>query len=230
MAGSWSRTWDGVASPELTEALASAATLRKLVDRELLYQRGEAGNELYGVRSGYLRLSVINDEGMEGLIGHYGPGTWFGEVSIFDERPRPTDAYAVGPTEVLVVQAAALRQILDCNPLWYRDFARVLCNKLRLALTHIEINVMPMSVRIGLRLLDLAQVYGQSEQGGIGLALPQDDLARMLGVSRQSINKELRMLEEQGWLWLRRGKLILRNMPALRQHVADGGAADLLDL
>lgn len=220
MQGSWSSTWDGVASPELTEALASVATVRKLVDRELLYQQGEPGTELFGVRAGYLRLSISNSEGMEGLVGHYGPGTWFGEVSIFDERPRPTDAYAVGPTEVLVVRAAALREILDRNPLWYRDFARVLCNKLRLALAHIESTVLPISVRIGLRLLDLAQVYGRPRKDGIVLQLPQEDLARMLGVTRQSINKELREFERHGWLSLGRGEIALHNLSALQEYVA----------
>jgi CRP/FNR family transcriptional regulator, cyclic AMP receptor protein len=219
MQGSWSRTWDGVASPELTAALASVATRRKLVDRELLYQRGEPGTELFGVHSGYLRLSVSNSDGMEGFVGYYGPGTWFGEVSIFDELPRPTDAYAVGPTEVLVVPAAALRQILDLNPLWYRDFARVLCNKLRFALAHIESTVLPISVRIGSRLLDLAQVYGLPSQDGLRLKLSQEDLARMLGVTRQSINKELRGFERDGWLSLHRGEIILRDVPALQRHV-----------
>lgn len=229
--GSWSRTWDGLASSELSEALARLGTVRRLVDREALYERGDPGRDLYGVRLGYLRLGVILPDGHEGLIGLYGPGTWFGEVSFFDERPRPSGAYAVGDgTEVLVVPAAKLRAVLDQNPVWYRDFARVLCNKLRLALGHIEGTMLPVSVRVGLRVLDLAQAYGRPAPDGvvIGLRLPQEELGRMLGLTRQSVNKELRAFGERGWLRLRRGEITLMDVPALRRHVVDNGGSDLL--
>lgn len=229
--GSWSRTWDGLASPELGEALSRLASVRRLAEREALYERGDPGRDLYGVRAGYVRLGAILPDGHEGLIGLYGPGTWFGEVSFFDERPRPSGAYAVADgTEVLVVPAAKLRAVLDQNPVWYRDFARVLCNKLRLALAHIEGTMLPVSVRLALRLLDLAQVYGRAGGEGvvIGLRLPQEELGRMLGLTRQSVNKELRALEERGWLRLGRGEIALLDVPALRRHVLDHGGQDLL--
>lgn len=228
--GSWSRTWDHLVSDELTEALTRLGQVRRLNDGAALYQRGAPGTELYGVQAGFIRLAAAGADGQEGIVGLYGPGTWFGEVSFFDEGPRPTDAYAIGNTEVRVVSAAKLRTVLDAHPEWYRDFARVLCNKLRLALGHIEGTWLATSVRVALRLLDLLQAYGTPEGAAtrIDLKLPQEALGRMLGLTRQSVNKELRGFEARGWLAIRRGQLVVRDPAALRQHVCTGGGGHLL--
>lgn len=230
LGGCWGRTWDGFASPELTTVLTKIGTLRTLSNRDLLYQRGTPGTELYGIRSGYVRLSAVTESGQEGIIGIYGPGTWFGEVSFFDAGPRPANAQAIGRTEVLVVSAAQLRSILEANPIWYRDFARVLCNKLRVAVNNLASALLPASVRVALRLLDLAEAYGITEPEGIliRLNLPQDELARMLGLTRQAVNIELRAFERPGLIKLSRGKIQLRDVDGLRRYVRQGGGGDLL--
>lgn len=226
----WSETSRDIASPELLTALAALATSRRLVDGELLYARGDAGADIIGVHSGLIRVVAVTAEGYEGLLGLYRAGTWFGEVSFFDGLPRPTDAYAVGDTEVLVVPAAQLHALLERHPRWYRDFARVLSHKLRSALAHIESSFLAPSVRIALRLLDLAEGYGKPAAAGIliDLVLPQEDLARMLGLTRQSVNKELRAFQAHGWLEIRRGRITVTQPAALRAHVADNGGAALL--
>lgn len=227
----WSESWRDIASPELTAALTALGQRRRLGDGQMLYTRGERGAELIGVVSGLIRLIGLTPDGHEGLLGLYRPGSWFGEVSLFDELPRPTDAIAVGDTEVLIVPAAMLHAALEQNPRWYRDFARVLCHKLRLALTHIESTMLPVSVRIGLRLLDLAEAYGKPVDAGtlIDLSLPQEDLARMLGLTRQSVNKELRGLQAQNWLRLHRGRITLSDAGALRRHIRASGGGAVLD-
>lgn len=221
----WSQHWQDIASPELTATLTAMGTSRRLGGGQMLYAKGDPGDALYGVQSGLIRMISAGKDGSESLLGLYAPGTWFGEISLFDELPRPASAYAVGDTELLVVSAAALREVLGRHPAWYRDFARVLCNKLRLTLEHMEDEALPTSVRIVQRLLDLGQAYGQTGPGGvvIGLKLPQEDLGRMLRLSRQSVNKELRALETRGWLRIRRGEISLLAMDALRRHVRDGG-------
>lgn len=219
----WSKTWHDIASPELTQALTEIGVRRRLVDGELLYRQGAPGSELIGIESGVIQAVNNSPDGHEGLVGLYMPGTWFGEVSLFDDMPRPVTTYAVGETWVLVVSAVKLRALLDKNPIWYRDFARVICNKLRAALAHIESSVQPMSVRIAKRLIDLSQVYGVACEEGllINLKLPQDDLARMLGLTRQSVNKELRAFEEQGLLRLQAGRITLRDPDRLQALIAN---------
>ena len=178
---------------------------------------------MFGVASGIIRVLATNSEGQEGLLGLYGPGTWFGEVSMFDQGPRPVSTYAEGETELWVVSAAQLRGVLDVNPIWYRDFARVLCNKLRLALSHIQSTALPVGVRVAARLLDLAQAYAADAKAGRGIEvrLSQEDLARMLGLTRQTVNKELREFERRKWLRLGRGQMVLLDRAALQQLVAE---------
>lgn len=226
----WSETSRDIVSPELLAALAGLATPHRLGDGELLYARGDASADIIGVRSGLIRIVAVTAEGYEGLLGLYRAGTWFGEVSFFDGLPRPADAYAVGDTEVLVVPAARLHALLQRHPRWYRDFARVLSHKLRSALAHIESSFLAPSVRIALRLLDLAEGYGKPAEAGIAidLVLPQEDLARMLGLTRQSVNKELRAFQGRGWIEIRRGRITVTQPAALRAHVAGHGGAALL--
>src|SRR5690606_5557554 len=83
----------------------------------------------------------------------------------------------------------------------------------------------PLTVRLARRLLDLQTLYGKPVDDGelIDIHLPQDDLARMLGVSRQGISKDLKAWEAQGWIGLRYGQLVIRDAGALRR-IADHGA------
>ncbi len=226
----WSEPWRDVAPPELVAALSALGHSRQLVDGELLYARGDCSQDLIGVRSGLIRMIGSTADGYEGLLGLYRAGTWFGEVSFFDALPRPADAYAVGATEVLIVPAERLREALDRNPVWYREFARVLCHKLRVALVHIESSFLPPPVRVALRLLDLVEAYGRTGADGVelDLVLPQEDLARMLGLTRQSVNKELRVFQAQGWLQVRRGRITLSAPDALRRFVHEAGGGALL--
>lgn len=226
----WSTPWQDIGTPGLVDALSALAQSRCLTDGEMLYARGDRNDDLIGVRSGLVRLVGSTVEGYEGLIGLYRAGTWFGEMSFFDGLPRPTDAYAVGATEVLVVPAARLREALARQPLWYREFARVLCHKLRVALAHIEGSFLAPQVRVAVRLLDLAEAYGRATPAGvvIDLKLSQEDLARMLGLTRQSVNKELKALQALGGVDVRRGRLTLTDIAALRARVRAGGGGALL--
>ena len=223
----WSEPWQGLASPALGRALESVATRKTLEDGALLYARGEVGRHMFGVASGIIRVVTVSVDGQEGLLGLYGPGTWFGEVSMFDERPRPVSTYAEGRTELWVVNAAQLRGVLDVNPIWYRDFARVLCNKLRLALNHIQSTTFPVNVRVAARLLDLGRAYDVAAERSheIDIRISQEDLARMLGLTRQTVNKELREFERRSWLRLGRGQVTLIDVAALNalleSHIVD---------
>ena len=221
----WSKPWPTDVSSELIQTLTTLAQPRRLRDGERLYLRGDRASGLIGVQRGMMRHLFVTADGREFIAGLFAAGSWFGEISLFDEGPRPFDCVAVGETDVLMVPAGELRALLDAHPQWYRDFARVLCMKLRLAFEHIEASQWPLSMRLAKRLLDLAQRYGRQVQGGlhIGLRLSQEDLAHMLGVTRQRVNRELRGFERWGWLSLAVGSITLRDVSALQVHAQDGG-------
>ncbi|MGH8506367.1 MAG: Crp/Fnr family transcriptional regulator [Stenotrophobium sp.] len=219
----WSSQWLRDAPPELLRELTTLSRRRQLQDGELLYARGDAPEGLYGVIRGLIRIELIGSDGRELLAALYAPGDWFGEMSLFDERPRAVHARAVGNTEILLLPAQQFRALLDRRPQWYRLFARVLSEKLRLAIANIEDSMLlPLSQRLAKRLLDLARVYGQPTPEGtlIALRLPQEDLGRMLGATRQSINRELKAMQATGLIALRHGRVVIVDKAALSSVVS----------
>lgn len=210
-------------SPELVARLQAMSVRRALRDGERLYARGDAAEGLYGVVRGRIRLSVPTANGREMLFVLFEPGSWFGEVSMFDGEPRPQDAHAVGDSEILLLPRTRFLALLDQQPELYRGFTRLLCRKLRTVLEYVEDALtLPLAARLGKRLLELARVYGVDEAEGrlIDLALPQDDLASMLGATRQSVSKQLKAWEQRGWIALRYRHVVMRDAAALEREVA----------
>lgn len=218
----WSQLWPSDAPASLSQALAAHATTRSLRDGEWLFAKGDSANGLIGVQRGVIRSVHIGNDGRELLFGLFIAGSWFGEISLFDEAPRPLHAIAMGDTEVLVVPAAAFLTVLDAHPAGYRHFAKVLCRKLRVAFDQLEDMQQPLQQRLIKRLLDLASGYGIATPEGtlLSLHLSQEDLARMLGATRQSVNKELRALTTQGLLAVRAGRLLLPDARQLQSLLA----------
>jgi len=210
---------------EAAAQCAGLASRRHYGDGELLYARGDAAEALYGLIRGRVRLSNVTPDGREVLVMLFEPGDWVGEVSLFDGLPRTHDAHAVGPTEVFVLPKAKLLALLDAQPLLYRHFAARLARSLRVALSYIDdAALLPLPPRLAKRLLDLARVYGADTPLGrrIELHLPQEDLGRMLGASRQSVSKELKRWEAQGWIGVEYGKVMIRDEAALLQLIGQG--------
>lgn len=203
----------------VVDELAEHAQLRRLQDGELLYARGDEPTGLFGVVSGRVRISATSLDGREVTVTFFDPGDWLGEISIFDGLPRISDAYAVGDTEVLVLARSAIQDLLSRQPELYAPFVKILCGKLRMALHYMaDLVFLPLSARLARRLLDLARDYGEPHEKGtlITLHLPQDELGRMLGTSRQSISKELKAFEARGLVSLAYGKVVVSDAEGLQ--------------
>lgn len=212
--------------PEQTVTQLAAITVRRrLADGELLYAKGDAPDGLYCVLRGRIRNCSTSSDGRELLLMQFEPGSWFGEISMFDGLGRTHDGRAMGETEVLILPRERFLALLAKQPDLYPHFMKMLCRKLRLAFAYIEdAQFEPLTVRLARRLLDLLAVYGKPADEGtlIDLHLPQDDLARMLGASRQAVSKDLKAWEAQGWIALNYGQLVIRDAAALRR-IADHG-------
>lgn len=212
---------------ETAAQFAALAGRRTLGDGELLYARGDAAQALYGLIRGRVRLSNVAADGREVLMTFFEPGDWIGELSLFDDQPRTHNATAFGEAEVFVLPREKLLAALDREPRLYRHFAARLARQLRLAMSWIDDAVfLPLSLRLAKRLLQLARVYGKQTPQGLllDLHLPQEDLGRMLGASRQSVSKELRQWEKKGWIALDYGRIVIRD-PAAFKHLVNEAAA-----
>ena len=162
----------------------------------------------------------------------YEPGQWFGEVSLFTGAPHPYDTRAVELTDVLVVSAAAFHRLVAERPAYLMELTRLVSMRCRLALDWIDETILlPLPMRLARRLIAAKETYGQSGQpgqpgqpghrghpaGAVSLRISQEDLSHMLGVSRQSVNRQLKEWESREILRLRYGTVTVLDHDALHQ-------------
>ncbi|WP_020650308.1 Crp/Fnr family transcriptional regulator [Solimonas variicoloris] len=205
--------------PPALEQLALLAVPRQLDDGALLFAKGDAADGLYGLISGRIRISATTADGRDLVVQLFEPGSWFGEISMFDGLPRTHNACAIGASTLLLIPRARFHALLAGHPALYPHFMRLLCGKLRRSFAWIEYAAfLPMPARIAARLLELARDYGETQADGavlIKLHLPQEELGHMLSTSRQTISKELRAFESRGWIGLDYGRILIRDPDAL---------------
>ena len=199
-------------------SLLTSARQRRLAAGQYLFKRGDPPCGLYAVLDGTLRISAVNEHGKEALLSLVERPYWFGEICLFDGLPRTHDACAVGPCTLLQVPQQALLNILGESPPYWRDMALLMSQKLRLSFINIEhLSLMPASVRLAHRLLMIVEGYGDTEHSKRVLQLPQEDLAAMLSLSRQTTNALLKDLQAQGVVRLGYGEIEILDAHRLRE-------------
>ncbi|MDL2182733.1 Crp/Fnr family transcriptional regulator [Pseudomonas sp. ChxA] len=199
-------------------SLLAHARLRQLAAGQTLFKRGDPPCGLYAVLDGALRISAVNEHGKEALLSLVESPFWLGEICLFDGLPRTHDACAVGPCTLLQVPQQALLNILNEHPQYWRDLALLMSQKLRLSFINIEqLSLMPASVRLAHRLLMIVEGYGEAEYSKSVLQLPQEDLAAMLSLSRQTTNALLKDLQAQGIVRLGYGEIEILDARRLRE-------------
>jgi len=183
--------------------LAGAMRERTLAAGELLAGRGDAGDRLFVVLEGRLRVSVVNAEGRELSMRIVGPGELLGEIAVFDGGARTTDMTAIEPTRVSALPAEAFFKALDLNPQIARNALRMLCRRLRDTTSQLEsVALYPIEQRLA-RLLLLSLGDAEAAPGrrvAVALNLSQTEIAQLLGATRSKINVALGKLEEAGAL------------------------------
>jgi len=217
-----SHLWFASCPPEMQQALVERGRIRHLKAGESLFARGDVHDGLYCVIAGALMLGSISPrDGAHRLNLYVEPYHWFGEVALLDDLPRSQDAVAGTDCSVLVVSRALIEPWLNDHPLYWRDLARLACSKMRLMLTALEDNAtLPIDTQLARRLLFSVTNFGQATADTVRrrVRVPQEYLAKMLGVSRQTINKALRMLENEGVLALHYAEIEIVDLAALAKR------------
>ena len=205
-------SWFSKLSPPLREAIVSRSSVRRLADGALVSTRGSRPEEWCGVALGSIRISSTSLAGKQVTLTYVEPGIWFGDIALFDGLPRTHDAYAHGESTLLIVRKPDFRELLAQHVELYDALLRLNCRRLRLMFDQFEdLNTRPLQSRLARQLLLLAKSYGV-EQGAeirIGLQLAQEDLAQLLGASRQRVNQELKGFERDGILRVEPTRLVL---------------------
>jgi CRP/FNR family cyclic AMP-dependent transcriptional regulator len=196
-----SGSWFSKLSQPLRLAILSRSAVRRLSDGALLASRGEPASEWVGVAKGAVRVSSVSLSGKQITLSYVEPGTWFGDIALFDGLPRTHDANAHGETTLLVVRKPDFKELLSQHVELYDALLRLNCRRLRLMFNQIEdLSTRPLASRLAKQVLLLAKSYGveQGEEIRIALQLAQEDLAQLLGASRQRVNQELKGFEREG--------------------------------
>ena len=222
--------WFAGAPEALRAGLRAAGRVRTLRAGERLFLRGDPADGIYCVLEGAMRVGAASAAGREALLAVVGPAQWFGEIALFDAGVRTHDAYAERESTLFHVPRAALVALLDATPAWWHAFGLLLAQKLRLAFDAIEETaLLPATPRVARRLLLLAAGYGETgreagpdaagaPQAARVVRVPQEDLALMLALSRQTVNQILRQFERDGLVALRYGEIEIVDAARLEQQ------------
>ncbi|TPG82161.1 Crp/Fnr family transcriptional regulator [Pseudomonas mandelii] len=201
----------------LQDSLLSAARVRRLSPDQRLFKRGDPPCGLYAVLEGSVRIGAVSEQGKEALLSLVESPHWFGEICLFDGQPRTHDAFGVGHCTLLHISQTALLTLLDEQPVYWRQLALLMSHKLRLTFINLEqLSLMPAAARLAHRLLMIAEGYGEIDPPRRVLQLPQEQLASMLSLSRQTTNQILNDLQGQGIVNLKYGEIEILDAQRLR--------------
>lgn len=213
--------WFSTLSPSLRHDILRCAYVRRYKDGELICARGEPPEEWVACAKGAVRVSSTSISGKQVTLTYVEPGVWFGDVSIFDGDRRTHDAYAHGDTTTLCVAKADFKKILSSHVELYEALLRLHARRIRQLYGLVEdLNTLPLRARLAKQLLHLLRSYGvsslsDSREMRIGLQLAQEELAQLLGASRQRVNQELKTMEREDVIRIEPGGLVVRDRDAL---------------
>lgn len=209
-----SSSWFSSMPALLQNELLGKVRIKHLKAGQQLHAKGEDGVGFYGICEGRLRVTTIGVDGSEMLFALLGPGTWFGEISMFDNLPRTHDNFCETDSIVAVIPKNVFNELLKKFPELYPYFARLLCSRVRSAFQFIDSSTgLSLKHQLVKRLLMLTTSYGQHipENSAITLTLSQESLAQMINSCRQTVNRLLGELQQEGLVLLHYGKITIPN-------------------
>ena len=221
--------WFGRLSPSLRHDILRSAYVKRYKDGALICARGDMPEAWMACAKGAIRVSSTSFTGRQVTLAYIEPGVWVGDMALFDGDKRTHDAYAHGETTLLCVSQADFRKILQQHVELYDALLRLQAQRLRQLYGLVEdLNTLPLRARLAKQLLHLARSYGVTNLAGdgeirISLQLAQEELAQLLGASRQRVNQELKTLERENTIRIEPTGLVVRDRPALRTIVDAGG-------
>ena len=217
--------WFRSLSPSLRHDILRCAYVKRFKDGELICARGDSPEEWIACARGAVRVSSTSLSGKLITLTYVEPGIWFGDVSIFDGDSRTHDTYAHGDTTVLCVAKADFRKILSTHTELYEAMLRLHARRIRILFGLVEdLNTLPLRARLANQLLHLVRSYGvpslsDAQEVRIGLQLAQEELAQLLGASRQRVNQELKSMEREDAIRIEPGGLVIRNRAILMRII-----------
>jgi CRP/FNR family transcriptional regulator, cyclic AMP receptor protein len=191
--------------------VTDAAQERRLRRGDVLFSEGDESNELFVVLDGRIALSNRSGDGRESVVALMEPEDAFGEMPLFDGLGRSTDARALEPSTVLAIPYTAIQAIYDERPMLLWGVAALLSGRLRAMDAALADSVfLDVTGRTAKRLLELA---GDNDE--FVLPITQEELAAMVGASRERVNKAIAAFVRLGWIDQRERRYRITNREQL---------------
>ena len=200
------------------ENVVGSSRLRTFRRGQVVCIAGDPGDTLIVVVSGHIKISVRSADGAELTLTVVGPGVTVGEVSVADGGPRSANIETVTESELLFIPRAVVQAVCARVPAAAQALTSAIAADLRrLTATTSDLVFLDLPRRVAKMLLS----QPRSDDGVIGQQLTQEEYARLLGSTRQSVNIALRGFERRGWIEMRDRSVAVKEPAALARFAGD---------
>ena len=212
--------WFGALPLRERRAMIAACETVRLHPGEMLFRQGDkvapGHGAFYGLVKGSFKISSLREDGKEAILVVLEAGNWFGEISLIDQQPRTHDATALGPAEVLALPRRAFDELMK-KPLFSQAICRMMAARMRSLYGMVEdATLRSTRARVARRLLLLARGDAtQARDSRAVVPVSQEALAMMLGITRQTLSKELKALAAAGAVTLGYGRIAIASAAKL---------------
>lgn len=201
----------GDLGPAIIDTLAGLCSIKTLKAGALLFQKGDPGDALFGVRRGQISIEFTTDDGRRVILAALGSGDVFGEIALLDGQGRTADAVAAEATELFVLRRPDVLAYIAREPSVGIKLLEIVCQRLRSVSGQIEQSLtLRLEARLAARLVLLADDFGEE------ITITQENLARHVNATRESVNRQLQTWQGLGYLEVRRGRVVLKELAAMK--------------
>jgi CRP/FNR family transcriptional regulator, cyclic AMP receptor protein len=212
--------------PEALDQLCRYAKHTTLKRGTTIVSKGDPGNSLIVVISGTIKISVSSPDGRSAILNLIGPGEIFGEVAVLDGKARTADATANSNCEIYVIDRRDFIPFVQSQPALAMKFIELLCTRLRWTSDQVEeVILQNLPGRLASALLRLTEKHKLAPAGRT-IAITQQEISEMVGMTRESINKQLRAWAGRNWVRLEHGAIVVLDVASLRELVEAGSGED----
>lgn len=202
--------------PDLVKRLSTYARPKAIRRGTILFSKGDPGTSLFAIRKGTVRISSPTKQGKSAVLNLIYEGEILGEIALLDGGPRTADATAVTDCELMVIDRRDFLPLVQSHSDVAIKLIELLCSRLRRTSEQVEdVLFMDLPSRLARTLLRLAQ--GTNSDASGRLAITQLELSQVIGMSRESTNKQLREWAQHKWIRLTRGEVLLLARDALSE-------------
>jgi CRP/FNR family transcriptional regulator, cyclic AMP receptor protein len=209
-------------SEEEILALSSATKRRTFRSGEVIFHRDDPGQVLYMIKEGKVKICIISPDGQEVSLTVFGKGEVFGEFAILDGLPRSADAVALEKVECYTLQRSDFQNAILKNPKIAILVLEAMSKRLRNTNNMVEdLIFLDVYGRVAKKLLELADAHGVKTEEGvlIEVRLTQQELASMVGASRESVNKVLGYFTDKNFISTDKHRITIHNTNDLKRRI-----------